>query len=310
MKKETKKEKAQKKEKGTAGKKIRKIFFLLIVLALALGFAVATDMLEELQGLTASVQFSVEKIVTLVVMIAMVMIIANLLQLILKSIHPKAPRAATIVTIISSLVQYAAAIIVLCWGMTILGISVEAIFASVGLVALIVGFGAESLIEDVITGLFMIFENQYNVNDIIEVEGFRGTVKRMGIRTTVIADSSDNEKIINNSLIKNVLNRSTSVSKAVCDISIAYEEDLEKVEELIAEAAKGVKERNAEIFNNVPRYVGVQELGVSGVILRIVAEVKECDIYSACRIMNREFFLAFKKAGVTIPYPQVDVHSK
>ena len=67
--------------------------------------------------------------------------------------------------------------------------------ASVGVVALVVGFGAESLIEDMITGLFMLFENQYNVGDIVEVDGFRGTVTSIGIRTTCITDPGDNVKI-------------------------------------------------------------------------------------------------------------------
>ena len=76
--------------------------------------------------------------------------------------------------------------------------NVSTILASVGLLALIVGFGAESLITDVITGVFMLFENQYNVGDIIEVSGFRGTVSSIGIRTISITDSSGNIKIINN----------------------------------------------------------------------------------------------------------------
>lgn len=74
-----------------------------------------------------------------------------------------------------------------------------AVVASVGVLALIVGFSAESLIADMVTGLFMLFENQYNVGDIVEVGGFRGTVTCIGLRTTCITDSSDNIKIVNNS---------------------------------------------------------------------------------------------------------------
>ena len=73
----------------------------------------------------------------------------------------------------------------------------------------------------------MLLENQYNVGDIVEVNGFRGTVTSIGIRTTCITDTGDNVKIINNSEMKNILNRSDNYSKAVCDISIPYETDLE-----------------------------------------------------------------------------------
>lgn len=91
---------------------------------------------------------------------------------------------------------------ILCAGLTILGVNMTTIIASVGVLALIVGFSAESLIADVVTGTFMLLENQYNVGDIVEVNGFRGTVTSIGIRTTCITDTGDNVKIINNSEMK------------------------------------------------------------------------------------------------------------
>ena len=86
--------------------------------------------------------------------------------------------------IIRSLLKYAAAIVILCWGLTIIGVNITVVLASVGVLTLIVGFSAESLIADLVTGLFMLFENQYNVGDIVEIGGFRGTVTDIGIRTT------------------------------------------------------------------------------------------------------------------------------
>ena len=132
--------------------------------------------------------------------------ITMLLCFVLGLLHPKAHRARTIVTLGNSLLRYAAALVILCWGLSILGVDVSMIVASVGVVALVVGFGVESLIADMVTGTFILFENQYNVGDIIEVGGFRGTVTEIGIRTTSVSDAGGNVKIINNSDMKNVLN--------------------------------------------------------------------------------------------------------
>ena len=184
------------------------------------------------------------------------------------------------------------------------------IIASVGVLALIVGFSAESLIADVVTGTFMLLENQYNVGDIVEVNGFRGTVTSIGIRTTCITDTGDNVKIINNSEMKNILNRSDNYSKAVCDISIPYETDLEKLESELPKLLESIYKAHEDTMKKVPVYVGVQSLQDSGVLLRFVVEVSEKNIYSGMRILNHDLLLGFRKLGVECPFPQLDVHNK
>ncbi len=219
-------------------------------------------------------------------------------------------REGTILTIVASLIKYVAAVVILCWGLTILGVDVSTVVASVGVLALIVGFGAESLIEDVVTGIFMIFENQYNVGDIVEVNGFRGTVKEIGIRTTSIEDTGKNLKIINNSEMKNILNRSDNASIAASSIDVPYETDLETFEPKLPALMEAIYAKYPDVMLSVPRYLGVQELGASGVTLKFIVEVPEDKIYSAARIMNRELLVGFRKLGVECPFPQVDVHSR
>ncbi|MBR0205498.1 MAG: mechanosensitive ion channel [Clostridia bacterium] len=243
-------------------------------------------------------------------MASMVLFTARLLRLILSFIHPKERKGMTLVSLLSSLLRYVAALVILCWGLSILGVNVNAIVASVGIVALIVGFGAESLVADMVTGLFLLFENQYNVGDIVEVNGFRGTVKAIGIRTTSIVDPGDNIKIINNSEMKNILNRSDNVSRAVSDIAIPYETDLEALEEKLPGLMADILERHGDIMLGEPRYLGVQQLADSAVILRFVVEVAEQDIYTGARVLNRDLWLGFRRLGVECPFPQVDVHSK
>ena len=249
-------------------------------------------------------------VIEVLAMAAMVLCAATLLRLVLSLIKPKERKGMTLVSLLSSLLHYVAALVILCWGLSILGVNVNAIVASVGIVALIVGFGAESLVADVITGVFLIFENQYNVGDIVEVNGFRGTVKEIGIRTTSIMDTGENIKIINNSEMKNILNRSDNISRAVSDIAIPYETDLEALEEKLPQLMKEIQEQRRDVMLSAPRYLGVQQLGDSSVVLRFVVEVAEKDIYSGARILNRDLWLGFRKLGVECPFPQVDVHSK
>ena len=243
-------------------------------------------------------------------MTAMVLFVTQLLRLLLSLIKPKERKGMTLISLLSSLLHYVAALVILCWGLSILGVNVNAIVASVGIVALIVGFGAESLVADVVTGIFLIFENQYNVGDIVEVNGFRGVVKDIGIRTTSIMDTGENIKIINNSDMKNILNRSDNLSRAVSDIAIPYQTDLEALEEKLPRLMEDIFALRQDVMLSAPRYLGVQQLGDSSVILRFVVDVAEKDIYAGARVLNRDLWLGFRKLGVECPFPQMDVHSK
>ncbi len=249
-------------------------------------------------------------VIKVLAMAAMVLFAAQLLRLLLTCIKPKERKAMTLISLLSSLLHYVAAIVILCWGLSILGVNVNAIVASVGIVALIVGFGAESLVADVVTGVFLLFENQYNVGDIVEVNGFRGTVKDIGIRTTSIVDTGDNIKIINNSEMKNILNRSDNLSRAVSDIAIPYETDLEALEAKLPQLLEDIYAERKDVMLSAPRYLGVQQLADSAVVLRFVVDVAEKDIYSGARLLNRDLWLGFRKLGVECPFPQMDVHSK
>jgi small conductance mechanosensitive channel len=200
--------------------------------------------------------------------------------------------------------------VILCWGLSILGVDLSTIVTAVGILALVLGFGAESLIADLVTGTFMLFENQYNVGDIVEVNGFRGTVKEIGIRTTSIIDAGKNIKIINNSDMKNILNRSDNASLAVSNIDIPYETDLPAFEKKLPGLMTRIFEAHKDVFLSEPVYLGVQELAPSGVTLRFIAEVPEDKIYSGARLLNRELLVGFRALEVEVPFPQLDLHQR
>ncbi len=296
--------------KEKKGKQLIGLLVCLVIGGAALFYGERCGIFTDFGSVLGNIRFSEEVFLRLVVMVFLVLAVEKALILILGLFKQKSHRSATVITITQSLLRYAAAIVILCWGLSIIGVNVSTILASVGIVALIVGFGAESLIADVITGFFMLFENQYNVGDIVEVGGFRGTVTDIGIRTTSITDPGGNVKIINNSNMKDILNRSDHASRSLSDIQVPYETDLPAFEEKLPDMLKGIYEAHKDVMRSEPVYLGVQELGASGVTLRFVVEVDESDIYKVQRILNRDLLVSFREAGVEVPFPQLDLHQK
>ncbi len=251
-----------------------------------------------------------ETILRLVLMTAFMIALNAILQLIINTIKSKKKRTQTLTTVAASLIKYLIVIVAIIWGLAILGVNVGTIFAGVGILALVLGFGAESLVSDLVTGAFILFENQYNVGDIVELDGYRGTVDFVGIRTTGIRDVGGNVKIINNSDIKNIINRSERSSVAVTTVGIHYAMNIEEVEKKIPDILNKIKERNRDVFIGEVNYLGVEELADSSVTLKFTAEVEEKNIFTGRRLLNREIKALFDDAGIEIAFPQMDVHMK
>ena len=188
-----------------------------------------------------------------------------------------------------------------------LGVNTTALVASAGIAALIIGLGAQSLIADVIAGLFIVFEGEYKVGDIIVIDGWRGTVLEIGIRTTRIVDAGGNVKIVNNSSIHAVINQTKQLSVAKAYIGIEYGESLQRVELVIKNNLDNIKKNIPQIVEG-PFYKGVDALGESSVDLLFMANCKEEDIYIVQRAMNRELKLLFDANNINIPFPQVVVN--
>ncbi len=223
---------------------------------------------------------------------------------------PKETRARTVCSLTRSILSYAAVLLSVYFGLRALGVDVTASLASVGVVTLIIGFGAQSLIEDVLTGIFLIAEGRYNVGDILVLDDFRGKVVDISVRTTTLEDAGGNHKIINNSEIRNFQNRSQKTSLAVSTVSVGYDADLRAVETVIADALPAMFEENRAVFLDVPQYIGVEELGESGVVLKFIVSATEENVFAARRALNRSLKLLFDEKGIDIPYPQLTVHTK
>lgn len=255
-------------------------------------------------------RFDAMSLVALALLIAECWAVSFVIKIFNRNVKLKSRHAETLKSLGCNFIKYVVVIYGLIFGLSILGVNMVAVIASLGVLGLIVGFGAQTLIEDVITGLFIIFEGQFHVGDIIAIDNYRGTVTFIGIRTTQITDAGGNIKVINNSDIRTLVNLSEVASTAIADVGISYNADLEKAEQVILALTEELPEMYPGIFHDRPTFMGVEELADSAVILRVVANVDEPNIYSGRRILLRELKLALDRNGIEIPFPQVVVHQE
>ena len=294
------------KKKGT-GREILKILLASAVLVVLTYMCVKTGIFP---GVGSLIDISFDTILKIIIAVVFIQVVGGVLIVVLSLFKNKSGRVGTMSTVLISIIKYSMRIIGFCWVLTIIGVNVSTIFASIGILALIIGFGAESLVADIVTGVFVLFENEYNIGDIIEVDGFRGTVTEIGIRTVSVQDSGGNIKIINNSDLKNIINRSNQKSTAVCDIGVAYETDLEEFDKLVIKIIDEITDRNPEAFKSGIKYLGVQELGDFSITLRFVAEAEENKVFATRRLLNKELKTAFDRHNVSIPFPQIEVRNR
>lgn len=183
-------------------------------------------------------------------------------------------------------------------------VEVKGLIAGAGIVGLAVGFGAQNLVKDIITGFFIIFEDQFSVGDYVQVGTFDGYVEEIGLRTTKIKSWTGELHILPNSSINEVTNFSVNNSVAVVDVSIAYEEDIEKAEAVIQEVMGEMASQFPEIVRP-PELLGVQMLGASDIVIRVIAEVLPMEHWHIAREMRKAVKGRFDEQGIEIPYPRL-----
>ena len=257
------------------------------------GNGVINALYQKIPALIRSVQIVVLAIVLQIV-------VSFLLMLTLKSSN----RGITIAKLLSSFLKWALTIAALMFVLNAWGIDATTLLASAGILTLIVGLGAQSLVADIVAGVFIVFEGEFQVGDIVVINDWRGTVKEIGIRTTKVVDAGGNINIINNSEITTLINQTQEISLAKCKVGIEYGESLTRVELVIKENLDKIKENIPAIIEG-PFYKGVDMLNTSSVDLLFVAKCKEEDIFQVQRDLNREFKLLFDENNINIPFPQI-----
>ena len=280
------------------------------------------ETMEEVLGFGGEIMkyVSVEAIVSVLIKIILcviVVIVASVLigvfnRIIKKLIYSRKGfterKTKTLTTLCKSIIKYVIYFFAFCQILSIFGINVMSFIAVAGVGSIAIAFGAQSLVQDVIMGMFILIEDQFAVGDVITIDGYSGTVEGIGIRTTRIRSNDGNLFIIPNGHIKIVTNMSKGFNRAVVDISIAYEEDIDRVIEVMKDELKKVFEgKQVEGMLSEPQVLGVVELGDSAVVIRVSADSAIGENWAIERELRRIIKIRFDKENICIPYPQIVV---
>lgn len=212
-------------------------------------------------------------------------------------------KADTLSELLKSILRYAAYFIAIMWIFESLGFDLTTVIAITGAAGVAIGFGAQNLVKDIISGFFILFEDQFAVGDYIVVDGMSGIVETLGLRITKLRDFSGDLHIIPNGSILKVTNKSRGNMRALVDIQIAYEEDIDNAIEVI----KNVSEEMKKEFNQLvsgPEVVGVTNLGDFGVTIRIIAKTPPMEQWGIEAELRKRLKNALDEAGIEIPYPK------
>ena len=217
-------------------------------------------------------------------------------------------KASTVLRMLKSLVTYAGVFYVAYRTFVYFGMDPTALMASAGIVSVVIGIGANSLVGDIIAGLFLLAEGNVQVGDLISVGDFQGIVEEMGVRVSKIYDvDTEDLKIIPNKDIQNVLHKSMYPANLYLEYQITYEEDPERVEPLLEEDLKGLREDIPEILTE-PEYLGIRRLDDNGVVMLVRVKCYEAYRPRVTRAVNRHIYMMFRRNGIEVPFPQLTIH--
>ncbi len=241
--------------------------------------------------------FAFTVMLTVIILYLVVMWVFNSVMHVLISLAN--PRNETFLRLVRSCVRYLTVIALIFYCMTLAGIDSTALLASAGLLTLIVGLGAQTLITDILAGLFIIFEHDFQVGDIIEVNGFRGRVVEIGIRSTRVIDAQQNIKTINNRNLTDVINRTSRTTVFYITIPVRPDQDIVAIERMLEEELPKLSTASPHIISG-PNYNGIERITTLHMYLSFRTECSEEYRYSTMTIMNREITKLFKEHGFRI----------
>ncbi|WP_020059672.1 mechanosensitive ion channel family protein [Bacillus sp. 123MFChir2] len=218
-------------------------------------------------------------------------------------------RTMTVAKLLENILTYVIFFIVIIAILGVFGIDTKGLLAGAGVVGLAVGFGAQNLVKDVITGFFILLEDQFSVGDYVRLGQFEGVIEEIGLRTTKMKKWTGEIHIIPNGSIKEVTNFSVSNSVAFVDVSISYESDIEHAEQVLEKLLDELPTRYEQMIAR-PQLLGVQSLAASEVVLRVTAEVEPMQHFAVARALRKEIKSRLDLHGIEIPYPRMVLYNR
>ncbi|MBC8587380.1 mechanosensitive ion channel family protein [Paratissierella segnis] len=182
-------------------------------------------------------------------------------------------------------------------------INTTSILATAGIGGLAVGFGAQSLVKDLITGFFILSEDQYAIGDYVKIGDYEGIVEELGLRVTKLRDFTGDLHIIPNSSIQIVSNRTRGSMRAMVKVSVSYDENIDRVVKILEDVCLDIKKNNTLIVEG-PTILGVTDLGEYKVDITIIAKSQPMEQWAVEREIRKKVKEAFDKENIEIPYPK------
>jgi small-conductance mechanosensitive channel len=190
------------------------------------------------------------------------------------------------------------------------GIEIGPLLAGAGVVGLAVGFGAQSLVKDVIGGFFILLENHMNVGDVVEIAGAKGLIESINLRVTVLMDLEGNVHIVPNGSIGVLTNMTKEWSRALLDIGVAYKEDVDRVISVLEDVGENLRrdETFGDLILEPVQVLGLENFGDSSVDIRVLIKTKPIEQWRVAREFRRRVKLAFDEKGIEIPFPHRTIY--
>ena len=216
-------------------------------------------------------------------------------------------RETTLLTLLRNAATITLIILTLMFVLSEIGLDIGPLLASAGVLGLAIGFGAQKMVQDIITGVFIQFENVINVGDVITVGGTTGTVEKLSVRSVSLRDVQGAFHMIPFSTVDVVSNYMRGFSYTVCDMGIAYRENVEEAKQAMFDAFDRMMENEPDIANSIMgelEWFGVQSLGDSAVVLRVRIKTDPGKQWGIGRMYNGYLKTVFDERGIEIPFPQ------
>lgn len=238
--------------------------------------------------------------------ILIAIIIYQILKAIINKTKTTNKRQVTIKNLLLQIIKIVLIIIVVLICMSLIGINVTSFIAGLGIAGVVVGLALQDIMKDVLAGVFIIFEDQYDVGDLVEINNFTGEVIKLGVKTTRLKNYEGKIKIISNRNISEVINYSKSNNISILDIPVPYEENIEKIEKVLAKITMRI-DKELMVAKKPSEILGINNFADSAIIYRIMVEVKPGESIPAQRIIRKIVKQEFDKNNISIPYNKLEV---
>lgn len=211
-------------------------------------------------------------------------------------------RFNTLSSLLKSIAGYVLFFVALVMILGEFGVNTSAIIASAGIIGLAIGFGAQGLVSDIVTGFFILTENQVNVGEYVTIGGYSGVVEETGLRLMKVRGVSGDLHFIPNREISSLTNHSRGNMQALVDIRIAYDSDVNQAIQILKKRCDELREQLPQLVEG-PNVLGVQDLGSSDVVIRILARTENGEQWAVERELRKELKLALEQADFESPFP-------